>query len=96
MNVYSSAIQLLPKTDVLVIGSGSAGATAAIAAAQEGASVTLVERYGFMGGNSTAVLDTFCGFYVYNPNGPDRKVVGGIPDRVVSAPSRYTLSVVPS
>jgi hypothetical protein len=83
MNVYSSAVQLLPRTDVLVIGSGSAGATAAIAAAQEGASVTLVERYGFMGGTSTALLDTFCGFYVYNPDGPDRKVVGGIPDRVV-------------
>ena len=83
MNVYHTAAQLLPKTDVLVIGSGSAGSTAAIAAAQEGASVTLVERYGFMGGTSTAVLDTFCGFYVYSADGAGRKVVGGIPDRVV-------------
>lgn len=83
MNIYSSAVQPLPKTDVLVIGSGSAGATAAIAAAQEGVSVTLAERCGFMGGTSTAVLDTFCGFYVYSKDGPGRKIVGGIPDRVV-------------
>jgi hypothetical protein len=83
MNVYSSAIQLLPKTDVLVIGSGSAGATAAIAAAQEGIAVTLVERYGFMGGTSTAALDTFCGFYVHTADGQGRKVVGGIPDQVI-------------
>lgn len=85
MKVYNTDIQTLLKTDVLVIGGGSAGATAAIAAAQEGARVTLIERYGFMGGTSTAVLDTFCGFYVYSAEGPGRKVVGGIPDRVLEA-----------
>lgn len=85
MPIYSTDIQTLPKTDVLVIGGGSAGATAAIAAAQEGASVLLIERYGFLGGTSTAVLDTFCGFYVYSAEGPGRKVVGGIPDRVLEA-----------
>ena len=86
MTIYSTTTQSLAKTDVLVIGSGSAGATAAIAAAREGASVTLVERYGFMGGTSTAVLDTFCGFYVRtgSDDGPERKVVGGIPDEIVN------------
>ena len=83
MKVTSTDIQTLPKTDVLVIGSGSAGATAAIAAAQEGASVRLVERYGFMGGTSTAVLDTFCGFYIHTADGSGRKVVGGVPDQIV-------------
>ena len=66
---------------MLVVGSGSAGATAAITAARQGAAVTLVERYGFMGGTSTQVLDTFYGFYT--PGERPQKVVGGVPDDVV-------------
>lgn len=58
METYSPRIRRLWETDVLVVGSGSAGATAALAAARQGASVALVERYGFMGGISTQVLDT--------------------------------------
>ncbi|HAD07431.1 MAG TPA: FAD-dependent oxidoreductase, partial [Anaerolineaceae bacterium] len=81
MIVYSTTLQDLPSTEVLVVGSGSAGATAAITAARLGASVTLVERYGFMGGISTQVLDTFYGFYT--PGSAPRKVVGGIPDLVI-------------
>jgi len=81
MSAYTAPIRDLWTTDVLVIGSGSAGATAAITAAREGASVALVERYGFMGGISTQVLDTFYGFYT--PGQQPRKVVGGIPDLVV-------------
>src|SRR5260370_4816793 len=67
--------------DVLVAGSGSAGATAAIAAARGGAKTLLVERFGFVGGRSTAVLDTFYGFYT--PGSRSLKVVGGIADDVV-------------
>jgi hypothetical protein len=40
--------------DVLVIGGGSAGIAAATAAARGGAKTALVERYGFLGGTSTA------------------------------------------
>lgn len=80
---YSTATTRLWDSDVLVIGSGSAGATAAITAAQQGARVTLVERYGFMGGISTQVLDTFYGFYT--PGSEAKKVVGGVPDQVVNA-----------
>ena len=43
--------------------------------------MTLIERYGFMGGISTQVLDTFYGFYT--PGETPRKVVGGVPDIVV-------------
>ncbi|MFP4323611.1 MAG: FAD-dependent oxidoreductase [Anaerolineales bacterium] len=71
------------KTDVIVVGSGSSGATAAITAAQQGLSVALIERYGFMGGISTQVLDTFYGFYT--PGSAARKVVGGVPDQVVES-----------
>ncbi len=69
-------------TDVLVVGAGSAGATAAITAAQLGCRVLLIERYGFMGGTSTQVLDTFYGFYT--PGSTAQKVVGGIPDHIVA------------
>jgi hypothetical protein len=67
--------------EVVVVGSGSAGSTAAIAAARTGASVLLIEKLPFLGGVSTAVLDTFYGFYT--PGSRSRKVVGGIPDDVV-------------
>jgi hypothetical protein len=44
------------ETDVLVVGGGPAGIGAAMGAAQAGAKVILVERYGFLGGNATAAL----------------------------------------
>ena len=69
--------------DVCVVGSGSAGSTAAIAAARAGATVLLIERLPFLGGTSTAVLDTFYGFYT--PGSSARKIVGGIGDDVVGA-----------
>lgn len=43
-------------TDVLVVGGGPAGLGAALGAAAAGATVVLVERYGFLGGNATAAL----------------------------------------
>ncbi|WP_374196329.1 FAD-dependent oxidoreductase [Streptomyces sp. ISL-10] len=43
-------------TQVLVVGGGPAGIGAALGAANAGAQVTLVERYGFLGGNATAAL----------------------------------------
>ena len=81
MSFYTRQLIDIPKTQVLVVGSGSAGATAAITAAKLGREVTLVERYGFMGGISTQVLDTFYGFFI--PGEKPRKVVGGVPDLVV-------------
>lgn len=91
-HIFSRPVRDLWQTDVLVVGSGSAGATAAIAAARHGASVALVERYGFMGGTSTQVLDTFYGFYT--PGEPPRKVVGGIPDRVVDALMSHNAALI--
>ena len=51
-----SAIPNIAETDVLVIGGGAAGTTAAIAAARAGVKVTLVERYGYFGGLITGGL----------------------------------------
>ncbi|MGL4648085.1 MAG: FAD-dependent oxidoreductase, partial [Caldilineaceae bacterium] len=82
MQVYARELTHLWDVDVIVVGSGSAGATAAIASARGGARTVLVERYGFLGGTSTQVLDTFYGFYT--PGRVPYKVVGGIPDDVVA------------
>ena len=88
MYTYSKTIPVIAEPDVFIAGSGSAGSTAAIAAARElqggnpQAKVLLVERYGFLGGTSTAVLDTFYGFYT--PGTISKKVVSGIPDDVVA------------
>ena len=77
---YSVNVPVLDSCDVLVIGGGSAGSAAAVAAADAGAKVILVERYGFLGGTGAMVLDTFYGFFTPKL---ERKVVGGIPDRVI-------------
>jgi flavin-dependent dehydrogenase len=49
-------VPLRDRCDVLVVGGGSAGIAAAVAAARTGAGVVLVERYGFLGGTSTAAM----------------------------------------
>jgi len=73
----------IARADVVVVGSGSAGSTAAIAAARGGASVLLIEKLPFLGGTSTAVLDTIYGFWT--PGDRPVKVVGGIGDEIVAA-----------
>src|SRR5436190_1068891 len=42
--------RVVARTDVLVVGGGPAGFSAAIAAKREGCSVTLIERYPYLGG----------------------------------------------
>lgn len=81
MEAFFKNLPELAAVDVLVIGSGGAGSTAAISAARTGARTMLVERYGYMGGTSTGVLDTFYGFYT---PGTSKKIVGGVPDDVIA------------
>lgn len=60
------------KTDVLVIGGGSAGLAAAVSAARNGAKTVLVERHGMLGGMGTASLvHTFCGLYLLDGDKPE-------------------------
>ena len=59
------------KTDVVVIGSGGAGLTAAISAAKNGANVIVLEKNGEVGGNTLV-----CGA-IYNA--PDKKLQEQLP-----------------
>ena len=69
--------------DVVVIGGGPAGLMAAAAAAREGRSTVLVERYGFLGGAGTmGGLSTFCGLHAC-VRGEHRRVVRGYADELL-------------
>lgn len=67
--------------DILVIGGGSAGVGAALAAARRGAEVWLVERGGYLGGAGTSSLvHSFCGLYdlIKDSETPAQVANGGI------------------
>jgi hypothetical protein len=69
--------------EVVVVGGGPAGITAALAAARAGRSTICIERYGFMGGAGTAAgLSTFCGLHAV-VNGQHEQVVHGLADDIL-------------
>ncbi len=79
-------IPVRDEVDVLVIGGGTAGPAAAIAAARHGAKTLLIERAGFLGGNLVGGATGFHGFWnVYHrePGAPKVKIVAGIAQEIV-------------
>ena len=82
--------------DVAVIGGGSAGIAAALAAGRRGARVVLIERHGYLGGAGTASLvHTFCGLYLpgdepllAHPGIPSEVTRRLISDRIAQQPVR--------
>lgn len=65
-------------TDVVVLGGGSAGVAAAVAAARKGLKVVIVERNSFLGGKATASeVGTVCGLYQFSKNEEAAYIVNG-------------------
>lgn len=67
------------EADVLVVGGGSAGVAAAVAAARNGADVLLVERNGYLGGLATGGLIIL---FLTLDDGRGRQVVAGVCEEV--------------
>jgi hypothetical protein len=64
--------------DVLVVGAGSAGVAAAVAAARQGAKVLVLERYSFAGGKATgAEVGTICGLHHFSKSPESRYACDG-------------------
>ena len=66
------------KYDVIVAGGGTAGFSAAIAAARNGAKTLVIEQNGYLGGTSTMGVPFLAVF-----DGKGNQVVGGILEEVV-------------
>jgi FAD dependent oxidoreductase len=70
--------------DVVVLGGGPAGITAASAAARLGQRTLLIERYGFLGGMGTAAgVTNFCGLHA-NVFGDIQQIVHGLADDLLN------------
>lgn len=71
------------EADVAVIGGGSAGLCAAVAAARTGARTVLIERSDMLGGMGTlAKVHTFCGLYHPDVSRPPVVVNKGLPEEI--------------
>src|SRR3989454_9296753 len=70
---------VIAETDVLVVGGGPAGQSAAIAAARAGADVMLVERFGYLGGLASGgmvlLLDDMCGDHEVSVGGQALEII---------------------
>ncbi|MHB8997415.1 MAG: FAD-dependent oxidoreductase [Armatimonadota bacterium] len=63
-DLNTNVIPTAHQAEVIIIGGGPGGICAAVAAAEEGADVLLVERYGFLGGMATAgLVNPFMAFH---------------------------------
>ncbi|MGJ8672644.1 FAD-dependent oxidoreductase [Rubritalea sp.] len=76
----------LDLVDVVVVGAGSAGVCAALAAARMGSKVMLIERSQQLGGmGSLAFVHTFCGLYMPDISEPPKLANRGLPEEIEKA-----------
>lgn len=79
--------------DVLVIGAGVAGVSAALACARNGKSVCLVEREYILGGLATAGI---VAIYLPLCDGQGHQMIGGISEELLKESVRYGSGEIPS
>ncbi|MBI4296257.1 MAG: FAD-dependent oxidoreductase [Chloroflexi bacterium] len=68
-------IKVFREADVVVVGGGPGGHSAAVAAARNGANTVLVERYGYLGGMATGGLVTH---FSHLSDGTDEQQLAGL------------------
>jgi len=86
------ATPVVADVDVLVVGGGTAGVSAAVAAAREGARVMLVERYGSLGGLATGGLIVLL---LTLDDGLGRQVIAGLCQEITERLVRAGAAVHP-
>jgi hypothetical protein len=84
-------LTILRKTDVLVVGGGPAGTAAALSAVRIGVDVTLVERYGYLGGLATGGL-VLAIFPLYDGN--NRQVILGIGEEMMKRLDKIKFGII--
>jgi ribulose 1,5-bisphosphate synthetase/thiazole synthase len=77
----SRKIPIIAETEVLVVGGGPAGISAAIAAAREGVNTMILERYGFCGGVITQSMIGTTAWYRYADTVDARGIAKEFEDR---------------
>ena len=82
----SSRLSVIARPDVLVVGGGSAGVSAAVAAARNGADVVLIERFSYLGGLATGGLIILL---LTMDDGAGRQAVGGLCQEIVDRMARH-------
>ena len=91
MNSSAGNLPVVATSDVVVVGGGAAGVSAAVSAARNGCSVTLLERYHHLGGMASGgmvlVLDDMV-------NGPEI-TVAGIVDEFIGRMEKEGMAVTP-
>jgi len=91
--VVSDRIPVKASYDVIVIGGGVAGVSAAIAAAKRGKSVLLIEKSVMLGGLATL---GFIAIYLPLCDGRGQKLIGGISEEMLWASIEYSYDTLPN
>jgi glycine/D-amino acid oxidase-like deaminating enzyme len=80
IDLPESRVSVTSEVEVLVVGGGSAGLSAAVAAARNGADVLLIERFSYLGGLATGGLIILL---LTMDDGAGRQAVGGLCQEIV-------------